>query len=234
MYVLEAVAWTDRVQAISAGTTAVLTLVLTAVAVWAGCTGVKTMKASKQASEAATAAAREAQLANEQTRRDSIEATRPYVYAQITPGLSGVACWDIRISNTGRSCARELHLSYDSWPKQVDDVAVSVRTLLHTPRSLPPGCSIRAIWRLEAEPGAGFDDGTTAAGMPTGGKLTVRYPSDDPSGVAYRDVFDVTITDAGLWPVPEAGPEPTGLHGEARAFYLLGRALVRRIGELGR
>jgi hypothetical protein len=42
------------------------------------------------------------------------------------------------------------------------------------------------------------------------------------------------IDKAGLWPVGESGPLPDGLQGDARKFYLLGQALVRRVSELGR
>lgn len=46
------------------------------------------------------------QRANEQARRDSIAQTRPYVFVEILPGLAGLSCYDIRITNTGKSSAR--------------------------------------------------------------------------------------------------------------------------------
>lgn len=225
---------TDQVQAVTAIVNTVLTLVLVVFAGWAAYTGVQTMKASQDASKAAMFAAEEARAANEQARLDSIEQTRPYVYVEILPSLVGLEGWDVRIANAGRSAARDLTLDHDSWPQQLDDVATSVQTLLRTARCLPPGSSIRALWRLQAGQGGRFDDGTTAAGMPRTGTITARYTSDDPGAPTYSDTFDVMIDNAGLWPVPESGPSPQHVRGQAREFYRLGQALVRRIGELSR
>lgn len=118
------------------------------------------------ASRAATASAAAALAANEQARFDSIEQTRPYVYADVVPGLAGLHTWDLGVANVGKSAARELTLDYDSWPAPMDDVATAVHEWFHhTPRTLPPGCSIRALWRPEGD----FSDGTQEAGsLPTG------------------------------------------------------------------
>ena len=99
-----------------------------------------------------------------------------------------------------------------------------------TSRTLPPRCSIRAMWRLEGK----FTDGTNEAGLGREGQIIVDYTSDDPQTPAYSDRFDVMIDKAGLWPVGESGPNPDGLQGEAKKFYVLGQALVRRVSELGR
>ncbi|WP_248583052.1 hypothetical protein [Nocardioides sp. InS609-2] len=223
-------AWTDQVAAWSALATAVLTLVLVLMAVAAWRTAKHTLDASRRASEAATASAEAAKAANEQARLDSIEQTRPYVYVEILPGLSGQTTYDVRITNSGRSAARELTISYDSWPGEMDDVSRAIRDLFATPRTLPPACSIRSLWRLEGN----FDDGTTVAGLGKDGTITVRYTSCDPSSPGYVDSFGVTIENSGLWPIPEAGPNPDGVRGDALKFYRLGQALVRRVGELAR
>lgn len=192
-----------------------------------------TLEASRDASRAATLSAEAARDANVQAKLDSIEQTRPYVYVEMVPGLSGLGHWDVRIRNIGRSTARKLTLDFDSWPENPDDIAESIRELFETPRSLPPGASIRAIWSLNAGQGM-FDDGTHEAGLGGAGQVTARYSSDDPSHPHYSDSFDVMIERVGFWPVPEDGPRPDGLSEDVRKFYLLGQALVRRIGELGR
>lgn len=216
--------WTDEVAAWSTLATAVLTAALLVMAFLAWRAAHATLDASRRASAAA-------ESANEQARLDSIEQTRPYVFAEISPSLSGVGNFDIRVSNVGKSAARQLVLDYNSWPVDPDDVAASVKELFSTPRTLPPGCSIRAMWRLEGK----FSDGTTEAGLGKSGSISVSYTSDDPSEPNYRDEFDVMIENSGLWPVGESGPEPGAeMKGDARKFYRLGRALVRRVAEASR
>jgi hypothetical protein len=200
------------------------------VAVVAWRTAKAALTASKEASDAAKLSAVAAQAANEQARLDSIEQTRPYVFAEILPGLAGTTTWDLRITNTGRSAARSLTLDYDEWPSTPDDVAQAVQELFRAERTLPPGCRVRSMWRLEGN----FTDGTTEAGLGRSGTITVSYTSDDPSQPGYSDSFDVMIDRAGLWPVGEQGPTADGLKGDARKFYLLGQALVRRVAELDR
>lgn len=216
--VLETLAvWAPIVTA--AGTVA---LAIMAVFAWSAAKG--TLEASRQASRAA-------EEANKQAQRDSIEQTRPYVVAEVVPGLSGMSSYDVRLANTGRSSARDLTLEFDSWPTEPDDVAQSVQTLFHTPRTLTPGSSLRAMWRLQGD----FTDDTTVAGMGRAGTIQVRYTSTDPTRPQYTDTFEVQLDTSGKWPVPEAGPDPDGITAaDQRKFYLLGQALVRRVGELGR
>lgn len=169
--------------------------------------------------------------ANEQAKRDSVERTRPNVFVELVPGLAGMSSWDIRIENVGASSARALTLDYDLWPDALDDVATSVRRLFTTPRTLPPGTSLRAIWRVEGD----FGNGPDEAGMGRAdGVVTVAYTSDDLTHPQYTDAYEISIDGSGLWPVGEAGPDPAGLTGDLRKFYLLGQALVRRISEITR
>lgn len=215
--------WTDQMIAWSSLATTILTGLLVAGAWLAWRTAKATLTANRLAADAA-------RQANEQARRDSIEQTRPYIYAQICPGLASTRSWDLRISNTGRSTAKALTLEFSDWPQDLDDVSTEVRKLFDTPRSLPPKCNIRTIWRLEGN----FTDGTTEAGLPRLGTITVRYASDDPSAPRYDENFDVQIDDAGLWPAGEEGPTPNGLKGPQLEFYRLGQVLVRRVAELTR
>lgn len=218
--------WTDQLSAWSSVATGIFSAIVALIALFAW----RTARATLHATRDAAVAARES---NEQAKIDSIEQTRPYVYAEVVPGLHGVGMWDLRIANVGKSAARDLTLGYDEWPEVPDDVGRALRTFFETPRTLPPGCSIRAIWRLTSGTGT-FSDGSTEAGLGTGGHLRVSYTSADPSQPIYADTFDVMIDNAGMWPVSESGPEPTGLKDPERKFYLLGQVIARRLGELNR
>lgn len=211
--------WTDQLNAWSAVITAVSSVIVVIVALVAWRTARQTLHASREA--------------NEQAKHDSIEQTRPYVYAEVVPSLAGPPNWDVRVVNVGRSAARNLTLGYDAWPEMPDDVAASVREFFDTPRTLPPGCSIRAMWRLEAGSGK-FDDGTAEAGVGKSGQISVSYTSDDPTNPTYRDRFDVMIERSGFWPIPEAGPEPVNIPKEIRSWYLAAQAATRHLGEKNR
>lgn len=146
----------DRVAAIAAVVSAVASVVLAGVAVWALQASRGTLKAARQANEAARAA-------NKQAKLDSIAQTRPYVYVESLPGLAGVRSWDIRVVNSGRSAAKDLTLDYTDWPDEFDAWAQAIHTFFTTPRTLPPGCQIRAIWRIDADPPSGLDQRATPA-----------------------------------------------------------------------
>lgn len=180
---------------------------------------------AKKTLDAATAA-------NLQAQRDSIEQTRPNVFVEIAPGLAGISHYDIVVTNVGNSSARELTLTFNAaWPDPLDDVATSVKNLFDTPRTLPPTCRIRSMWRLQGN----FDDGTKKAGMGTAGTITANYRSDDPAAPWYSEEFDIHIESSGFWPVGEAGEKPNdAMSGDVRQFYVLGQALVRRVAELTR
>lgn len=222
--------WADQMIAWASLGTAAFTLLLAVMAFGAWRTAKKTLHASQEASQAATEASRAAREANEQARIDSVRQTRPYVYVEIVPGLASKQSYDVHITNCGRSSARQLTLDFDSWPEALDDVATATQLLFKTPRTLPPGASIRAMWRLMGD----FDDGTTEAGSGVFGTITAKYRGDDPSEDEYTDSFEVLLDQSGHWPLPESGSNADHLTGDARAFYRLGQVLVRRIGELGR
>lgn len=222
--------WAEQVAAWSSLAMAVFSAVVAVFAYVAWRTAKATLEASRLSSDAARASAEAARAANEQARLDSKAQTRPYVWVEVVPGLAGTETYDLRIKNAGRSAARVVRLEFDNWPDPADDVASAVRALFETPRTLPPGCSIRTMWRLEGN----FTDGSTEAGLPKNGSIGVAYRGDDPDEPDYVDMFDVMIERAGLWPVGESGPNPDGLPKDARKFYALGQTLVRRVSELGR
>ena len=222
--------WAEQVAAWSSLAMAVFSAAVAVFAYVAWQTAKATLEASRMSSEAGRASAEAARAANEQARFDSKAQTRPYVWVEVVPGLAGTETYDLRIKNTGRSAARCVRLEFDNWPDPADDVATAVRELFETPRTLPPGCSIRTMWRLEGD----FTDGTTEAGLPKSGSIGVSYRGDDPTEPDYLDAFEVMIERAGLWPVGESGPRPDGLSGDTHKLYVLGQALVRRVSELGR
>lgn len=223
--------WTDVVMAWAAVATAVFTLGLLITAICA-------IKPAKETWKAAAEA-------NRQAERDSREQSRPYVTAQIVPGLAGITGWDLRIMNTGRTAARNLTMDYDRWPTKDegdgepletwDIVSRSVHAMFTTPRTLAPGASLRVVWLLERGPTESVKHSDPPRGLGRTGVISLSYGSDDPKAPIYNDSFEVMIENAGLWPVPEDGPEPPSDLGEVanRADTLM-RVLIRRLGELGR
>lgn len=222
-------AWASVAAAVFAG-------LLLLVAVLAYVAASRTLTATRAASEAARLSAESARRANEQAERDSRDRTRPYVHAQVVPSISGLGCADLVIANSGQSAARDLHLSFDGWPDHEDELVSSLREMFDTPRTLPPGRSLRVawVWRAVGEL-AKFNDGKRLVGMSEDGTITVKYGSDDPSAATYVDSFDARVQRSGLWPAGEEGLEPpTSMKGHELAFYRLGQRLVRRLSELTR
>ena len=129
-----AVTWADKLMALSAAVAALFTLGLLIFAACAWKTAKETLKASKDASYAARASAEAARLANEQAKQDSIAQTRPYVDAEIVPGLAGIGAWDLKVRNTGKSPARGLLLDLDEWPQDSDHIAE--RSWLKCPKQM--------------------------------------------------------------------------------------------------
>ena len=92
----------------------------------------------------------------------------------LCPGRTGFARQRLlarEVVNAGRSAARQLALNYDGWPTEPDDLATSIRRLFQIERTLPPGYSIRAVWRPEGP----FTDGTIEAGLGVARKITASY-----------------------------------------------------------
>lgn len=121
--------WADILSAVSTAASALLTLGLVVLALVAWRTASDALEESRKASLAAQKSAAAAEAANEQLRRDSAEQTRPYVFAEVLPGLAGSPTWDIRISNSGKSSARELTLKPTCWPDRHDMAIRSLREL---------------------------------------------------------------------------------------------------------
>ncbi|MDR1078626.1 MAG: hypothetical protein LBL55_08210 [Propionibacteriaceae bacterium] len=226
---------TDWITAISAAFTTLLTFALVIAAFVAWKTAKHTLEESRKASQAAIDSAKAAIAANEQARLDSIEQTRPYVFAELVPSLAGPGCFDIRIVNVGKSSARGLRFECDPYPREPDDIAQSVIELLGKPRTLPPGSSMRLYWRLTASDGAYLNGGSTEHGMPGEATLVrVSYTDGSVPGRAYEDEFWMVPDDVGSAPAPEGGPNGDNVPEDLKQFYKLGQVLVRRVGEITR
>lgn len=221
----------DVVMAWAAIATATLTLGLLVVAIFA-------FRAAKGSWKAATEA-------NRQMERDSREQSRPYVTAQILPGLAGITTWDLKITNTGRTAARHLTMDYDQWPTKNegggealetwDSLSRGLHTMFTTPRTLAPGASLRVMWLLDRGPDEDIERSDPPKGLGKTGVISLSYRSDDPKAGTYNDSFEVMIENSGSWPVPEDGPNPPeGLGKLAKRADELMQVLIRRVGELGR
>lgn len=213
--------------------TALFTLGLLLTAVLTACSAFSTLRAAREA--------------NEQAKRDSILQTRPYVYAEILPSLAGAASYDLVVRNQGRSAARDLRMAFEPQVNAPDDVADAILRAFDTPRDLPPGSSLRMYWHIAAAEGETLmnakgtepvEDG--GSGMPKHGVIQLRYEGDDPSQDLYMEKYPFDVENAGLWPLPEDGPEVRGprdtrsdkMSPKERRFYKALQALSRNVGAL--
>lgn len=178
-----------------------------------------------------------AKRAQDQLRRDSIEQTRPYVYAQLVPGIAGLATWDLIITNTGKSIARNLTIECDAWPEKDDVVTGPLRKLFSSPQSLPPGTNIRTFWQLGIPAGHKDENGSTdPTGVVGRADITLHYSSDDPANPSYTDSFSV---DPELFaravPGPFTGPDPrTTLDEGEKDLHSMLAAVAHNIAEMRR
>lgn len=224
---------------------------LLAVAIWAGVVGVKTMHASREASEAARDASIEAgksnvlqaasnkaaEKANLQAETDSRNSSRPYVGVSIEPGIRGDTTFDLVLRNYGRSIAKNVVIDLHEDPKTKDVLVRSLKEMFETPRSLMPSQSIRAMWRSVPSAGKKFaadgvdaDNGTHRAdelGMPESAHLTLNY--EDAEGERYAEKVEVMSDRSGQWPVPEVGDDPPA-NLTPKHFYELLRIIAKHIG----
>lgn len=182
------------------------------------------------------AAVKTARRTLKQMRDDSVAQTRPYVYVDVVPGLAGMQTWDVVIRNVGQSSARNVVVSVDDWPELEDDnIVESLKPLFDAPKTLPPSCTIRAIWRMELEKGATWDSPHDHSGMPEKTTFTVRYDSDDASHGGYVDSYFVDIKALGYTPIPESGwVAHDGMSRTTRQFYHLFGLIARNVREISR
>lgn len=223
----------DDLAAWSTFATAVFTLGLLVTAVITAVSAFKTLRAAREA--------------NEQAKNDSILQTRPYLYAEVLPSIAGVGSYDLVVRNRGQSAARDVRMAFEPPLDAPDDIATAILHAFRTPRDLPPGSSFRTYWHIAApedeilgDPKGTEPIKTGESGMPKHGVIHLDYRGDDPSQAPYteRSPFDVEM--AGLWPVPEDGPDAvqpkdtreTKMTPQERRFYKALQALNRHLGHL--
>lgn len=178
----------------------------------------------------------QAKEAHIQVKLDSIEQTRPYVFAHLVPGLGGGGSWDLILRNSGHSAAVDLTIRTLDLPTEDDLIVDKLREMFQTPRTLPPQVTIRSFWRIEPTPGSyRTDGGPEVDGMPKTARLTLCYTSSDPSHPRYEDTYVVSTDAIGLTPLASTGPHPSSklTPGEASLHKMLGR-IVQSISELRR
>lgn len=194
------------------------------------------LAANKIAENAAAAAAEsvvEAARSADTAERVEARQSRPYVFAQLKPGLAGLGTWDLVLSNSGKSNARNLTIECPELPDEDDDITGPLRRFFSGGQTLPPGATLRTYWSITPPKGGSFKDGTRATvGMPKRATLTVSYTSDDPIHPAYVDSFTIDEDTIGLTPAPADGHVvPDNLEPGEKNLHKMLAAIARNIGE---
>lgn len=157
------------------------------------------------------------------------EQTRPYVVADIVPGMHGAGTWDLVVTNLGRSIA--LGVTIDIGPfapqNERDTITEPLKRYLTTPRTLAPGARQRVMWRSDwKDMGRHFGAPRTASG---------RVTYADNVGIQYEEEYDLSVEGvAAATPVPTKGNTELGAGMELRNIELALRTLNVHVGELRR
>ncbi|MEY9258569.1 hypothetical protein ABH903_001590 [Brevibacterium epidermidis] len=172
-------------------------------------------------------------------RNDSKSRSRPYIYVEPVPGLHGNGSWDLRIANLGASIANDVRLSAIPRWEPVDELdrhTPAIQRALKDPITLPPGSSLRLMWRIDRPV---ENDNRQVAGAPENTTIAVTYKGDldrKSRKRGYSDEFSIR-TDLGIAvPVPTSGNKLNGIEEgkELRNIDRALRALARHVGELRR
>ncbi|QSZ53255.1 hypothetical protein RI444_15535 [Paenarthrobacter sp. AT5] len=187
--IAESAAAASWVAAIAAAITAVLTIGLLIGAIFAWRVARDTLDQSR--------------LTSKQMEQDSVEQTRPYVYAVLVPSLGGHGAWDLLIRNSGRSSATDLTFAVSEWPED-DAVTRTLRSMLEQPQILPPDTTIRTFWYLgeRHDPGS---SGATGFDIPV--DITVSYLGPGPNPKRYVERFHLNQKALGATPEASSGVE---------------------------
>jgi hypothetical protein len=174
----------------------------------------------------ARATLKQSKRTHEQMEKDSIEQTRPYVYARIVPSIGGSGAWDLIVSNSGRSSANNLTIAVSQWPED-DAVTKALRVMFEHQQILPPDTSIRTYWFL----GPRDDPGSTGAtGFDIPVDMTVTYSGPGPNPQVYTETFHLDPTTLGLTPEAGAGVNLNKPTDESKKL----REIVQALNELRR
>ena len=190
---------------------------------------------------AAVLTARVAIRTLKQMEHDSVAQSRPYVHAQLSPGLTGLGTWDLIIKNAGQSAARNVTATLSAWPEKKDFIVEALETMFLTPQTLPPGNHLRTFWYMRAQKGGYLEDPETGEkfnshGLPDRTKITLRYEDDAMPPRVYHDEYDLSTETIGMTPVSTTGPNAPKdmVDPDAKALYKILGYIVRQIGELRR
>jgi hypothetical protein len=170
-------------------------------------------------------------LLREQAEREG----RPYVIADVVPGLHGPGAWDLVIANSGRSLAVDVKFEFSDWPigGKSDYITKYLILFLREPQTLVPGARRRVMWRSEHKSRTGVE----IAGAAEQFALSVSY--SDELGNAYETKFSFDLGTLKLVaPSPQEGTTTNALSkdlsGQIRNIDHALRTLNIHIGELRR
>ena len=176
--------------------------------------------------------------ASRQLRADSEERTRPYIFLDVVPGLQGTRVWDLIISNTGKTTARDVRISLnqDLPTDEADKVGPNLAKLFEAGLTLPPGSRRRVMWRFEKSP---QDVPPEAMGAPADTEAEVIYTGEiNGTQKVYRDSYPINLKILGpLVPSPSSGPKATRWDKESEGWTNLDhvlRAIAKHVAEIRR
>ncbi|MCP3420336.1 hypothetical protein [Nocardioides pinisoli] len=164
--------------------------------------------------------------------KQAVREGRPFVSAEVVPGLHGPGFWDLIVTNTGRTAAREIRFDFEEWTPQDDKDHITEHLLvyLNATHMLVPNARHRVLWRANDDPTTSM----TAAGVPPRFNLGISY--EDDQNTAYSDSFDFDVEVIGsVSPAPTQGPRvSSGNEKELANIERALRTLNTHVGELRR
>ncbi|GCE44917.1 hypothetical protein Rhow_000543 [Rhodococcus wratislaviensis] len=164
-------------------------------------------------------------------REQAEQERRPYVVADIVPGLHGPGSTDLVIQNLGRSIARGVLVDIGPLSKRNDKDHISdpLGRYLTNPQILVPGARHRVMWHHVGNPETGQAD----AGVP--GTVPARITYTDDNGIEYSETYELGIANmTSVSPVPTTGPRRSGSNSELADIDHALRAIAGHVGELRR
>lgn len=140
---------------------------------------------------------------------------RPYVVAEVVPGLHGAGSSDLIVQNLGRTLAHRVVIDVGALSIRDEDDYISgpLSEYLSKPKTLAPGSRHRVMWRCEPREEACRGE----AGAPKTARGRVSYTDD--AGCQYMETYDLSVDGVmQVTPVPDCwstvtrGGERAGEH----------------------
>lgn len=163
--------------------------------------------------------------------QQAVREVRPFVSAEVLPGFHGTGCWDLVVSNSGRTAARNIRFEIEPWSPgdDKDHISEPLNAYLRAQHMLVPGARHRVMWRMNTLPELGL----TEAGAGAQASLGIRY--EDDLGQTYTDAFLFNLDIIGaITPSPSEGPSALGKDKELANIERALRTLNVHVGELRR